>query len=112
MFLFCELRFLSVVGFVSDEHHVHYGQHFACYGDDCFLWSMLSFYSFVEFSHARVVLSGGLGALAEDPSCSFGSFPGDVSRPSVVLMARATQFKLQPFVPRKCVWHAGATRGI
>ena len=29
---------------------------------------MFSFDPFVEFSHSRVVLSGGLGALAEDPS--------------------------------------------
>ena len=42
---------------------------------------MFPFDSFVEFSHSWVVLSGGLGALAENPSCSFAAFPGDVSGP-------------------------------
>ncbi len=37
MFLFRQLSVLSVVGFVSDEHHVHYGQHLPGDGYDSFL---------------------------------------------------------------------------
>lgn len=63
MFLLCQLRILSVVWFVSRQHHVHDGQHLAGYGDDGFARAMLSLDPLVEFSHSGVVLSGGLGAL-------------------------------------------------
>ena len=56
------------VWFVSDEHHIHYGQHLACHGDDSFLMPMLPFNPFIELPHPRVVLSCRLGALAENPS--------------------------------------------
>jgi hypothetical protein len=81
MFLLRQLTILSSVWFVSDEHHVHYGQHLPGDGDDSFAGAMLPFDAFVEFSHSRVVLSGGLGALAEDPSCSFAAFLGDMACP-------------------------------
>ena len=64
MFLFRQLRVLAVVGFVSDEHRVHYRQHLPSYGDDSFLGPMLPFDAFIEFSHSRIVLSGGLGTSA------------------------------------------------
>ena len=60
---------------------MHDGYHFVGYCYDCFAGAMFSFDSFVEVSHSWVVLSCGLGALAEDPSSSFAAFPGYVSRP-------------------------------
>jgi len=63
MFLLRQLSILSTVWFVSDEHHVHYRQHLAGYGNDGFLWSMLSFDPFIELPHSGVVLSGGMSAL-------------------------------------------------
>jgi hypothetical protein len=42
---------------------------------------MLPFNPFVELSHSWVVLSCGLGALAENPTGSLAAFPGDVSGP-------------------------------
>ena len=66
MFLLRELGILSMVWFVSDEHHIHYGQHLVCHGDDSFLMSMLPFNPFIELPHPRIVLSCRLGALAEN----------------------------------------------
>ena len=74
MFLLCEFSVLSVVWFVSGQHDVDDGQHLAGDGDDGFAGSMLTFDPHVEFSQSGVVLSGGLSALAEDPSCSFAAF--------------------------------------
>ena len=74
MFLLCEFSVLSAVWFVSGQHDVDDSQHLAGDGDDGFAGSMLTFDSFVKFSQSGVVLSGGLGALAEDPSCSLRAF--------------------------------------
>jgi hypothetical protein len=63
MFLLRQVRIFPTVRFVSDEHHIHYGQHLASYGDDGFLGSMLSLDSFIELSHPGVMLSCGLRAL-------------------------------------------------
>ena len=81
MFLLRQLTILSTVWFVSDEHHVHYGQHLPGDGDDGLAGAMLTFDPHVEFSQSGVVLSGGLSALAEDPSCSLRAFSGDVACP-------------------------------
>ena len=81
MFLLCEFSVLSVVRFVSGQHDVNDGQHLAGDCDDGFAGSMLTLDSHVEFSQSGVVLSGGLSALAEDPSCSLRAFPGDVACP-------------------------------
>ena len=81
MFLLRQLGILSSVWFVSDEHHIHYRQHLPGDGDDCFLWPMLPFNPFVELSHSGVVLSCGLGALAENPTSALGTFPADVPCP-------------------------------
>jgi len=81
MFLFRQLRVLSVVGFVSDEHHVHYCQHLAGDGDDGFLRSVLPFDPFIELSHSRIVLSSGLGTLTENPTSTLRTFPTDVPCP-------------------------------
>ena len=81
MFLLRQLTILSSVWFVSDEHHVHYGQHLPGDGDDSLAGAMLPFDAFVEFSHSRVVLSSGLGALTENPARPLGTLPADVTCP-------------------------------
>ena len=64
MFLLRQLWVLSMVWFVSRQHHVHDGQHLAGDGDDGFAGSMLLLDPFIESSHLGVVLSSGLGALS------------------------------------------------
>jgi hypothetical protein len=73
---FSEFSVLSVVWFVSGQHDVDDGQNLAGDGDDGFAGSMLLLDPHVEFSQSGVVLSGGLSALAEDPSCSLRAFFG------------------------------------
>ena len=63
MFLLRQLSILSMVWFVSRQHHVHDGQHLAGYGDSGRACSVLLLAPRVEVSHLGVVLSGGLGAL-------------------------------------------------
>ena len=81
MFLLCEFSVLSVVRFVSGQHDVDDGQHLAGDCDDGFAGAMFLLDPHVEFSQSGVVLSGGLSALAEDPSCSFAAFSGYVACP-------------------------------
>ena len=81
MFLLCQLPILSTIWFVSDEHRVHYRWHLAGDGHDGFTGPMLPFDSLVEFPHSRVVLSSGLSALSQNPSCPLAAFSCDVSCP-------------------------------
>ena len=61
---------------------MHDDQHLTGYGYGSLAGAMFSFDSLIEVSHAWVVLSCGLGALAEDPSGSFAAFLGYVSCPA------------------------------
>ena len=63
MFLLCQLLILSVVWFVSSQHHVHYGQHLAGDGDNSLAGCVFLLDSRIECSHLGVVLSGELSAL-------------------------------------------------